>query len=196
MGKLLRQFANLGAQLVDVTIPDLRLIAIAHAVTIHTEMAANMERYDREHRCDFSLTTRLMLANVRAIRSSDYVQAQRIRSRAMEEFRSALTCSEVIATPTTPITAPAISTYGLADAELNIGQVVEAMRFINPANLTGLPAISIPSGYESRGLPVGLQLIGRPWDENTLFRLAYAADGMVVRQKPPAYFDLLAGIGK
>lgn len=194
--ELLRQFASLGAQLVDVSIPDLRLIAIAHAVTIHTEMAANMERYDREHRRDFSLTTRLMLANVRAIRSSDYVQAQRIRARAIEEFRSALTSADVIATPTAPIPAPAISTHGLVDAESNIGQVVEVMRFVNPANLTGLPAISIPSGYECRGLPVGLQLIGRPWGENTLFRLAYAADGIVVRQKPSAYFDLLADIGK
>jgi Asp-tRNA(Asn)/Glu-tRNA(Gln) amidotransferase A subunit family amidase len=194
--ELLRQFVSLGAQLVDVTVPDLRLIAIAHAVTIHTEMAANMERYDRWHRRDFSLTTRLMLANVRAIRSSDYVQAQRIRSRAIEEFRSALTCADVIATPTAPIPAPAISTHGLVDAESNIGQAVEAMRFVNPANLTGLPAISIPSGYECRGLPVGLQLVGRPWDEHTLFRLAYAADGIVVRQKPSAYFDLLADIGK
>ena len=194
--ELLRQFARLGAQLVDVTVPVLRLIAIAHAVTIHTEMAASMERYDRRHRRDFSLTTRLMLANVRAIRSSDYVQAQQVRSRAITEFRSALTCSDVIATPASPITAPEISAHGLSDAETNISQVVEVMRFINPANLTGLPAISIPSGDGCRGLPVGLQLIGRPWDENTLFRMAYAADGIVVRQRPMVWFDLLPELGE
>ncbi|MCC6390514.1 MAG: hypothetical protein IT167_07915 [Bryobacterales bacterium] len=179
----------------DVTVPDLRLIAIAHAVTIHTEMAANMERYGRRHRRDFSLTTRLLLANVRAIRSSDYVQAQRVRRRAIDEFHSALTCSDVIVTPTTPITAPAISRYGLSDAELNFGQVVEVMRFINPANLIGFPAISIPCGYGCRGLPVGLQLIGRPWHENTLFRMACAADSVVVRQRPSLYFDLLGEAG-
>ncbi len=65
------------------------------------------------------------------------------------------------------------------------------MRFVNPANLTGLPAISIPSGYDRGGLPVGLQLIGRPWDEGMLLRLAYAAEAGVPRQKPSVYFDLL-----
>jgi Asp-tRNA(Asn)/Glu-tRNA(Gln) amidotransferase A subunit family amidase len=189
--QLLQRFARLGAELADVVIPDLRLIAVAHGLTIHTEMAANMERYDREHRRDFSLTTRLMLANVRAIPSSDYVQAQRVRTRAMNHFRSALARADVIATPTTPFTAPEISEYALLDSESNIGRVVETMRFVNPANLTGLPAISIPAGYDRRGLPVGLQLIGRPWDEGTLLRLAYAAEAGVPRQEPPVYFDLL-----
>jgi Asp-tRNA(Asn)/Glu-tRNA(Gln) amidotransferase A subunit family amidase len=154
-------------------------------------MAANMERYDREHRRDFSLTTRLMLANVRAIPSSDYVQAQRIRTRAINHFRSALTRADVIATPTTPFTAPEISAHALLGRESNISQVVEAMRFANPANLTGLPAINIPAGYDRGGLPIGLQLIGRPWDESTLLRLARAAETVVPRKKPSIYFDLL-----
>jgi Asp-tRNA(Asn)/Glu-tRNA(Gln) amidotransferase A subunit family amidase len=186
--QLLKHFVSLGAELVDVVIPDLRLIAVAHGLTIHTEMAASMERYDREHRRDFSLTTRLMLANVRATRSTDYVQAQRIRTRAIQHFRSALDRSDVIATPTTPVTAPQFSKHAAAGAESDIAQVIEVMRFVNPANLTGLPAISIPSGYDSRGLPVGLQLIGRPWDESTLLRLAYAAETGVPRQRPPVYF--------
>jgi Asp-tRNA(Asn)/Glu-tRNA(Gln) amidotransferase A subunit family amidase len=194
--RLLKQFVRLGAELVDVVIPDLRLIAVAHGLTIHREMAANMERYDREHRRDFGLTTRLMLANVRAIPASDYVQAQRIRTRAMGHFRSALARSDVIATPTTPITAPEISNHALLDSESNIGEIVETMRFINPANLTGLPAMSIPAGYDRSGLPVGLQLIGRPWDENTLLRLAYAAEAGMARQRPSVYFDLLPELGE
>ncbi|MCW5978161.1 MAG: amidase [Bryobacteraceae bacterium] len=188
--QLLAQFVRLGAELVDVTIPDLRLIALAHGLTIHAEMAANMERHDRERRRGFSLTTRLMLANVRALPSGDYVLAQRIRTRAMDRFRAALTRADVIATPATPLTALPISKHGLLDAETNVGRVVETMRFTNPANLTGLPAISLPCGYDG-GLPVGLQLTGRPWDERTLFRLALAADTIVPRQPPAVYFHLL-----
>ena len=156
--RLLEQLVRLSAELVEVVIPDLRLIALAHGLTIHSEMAANMERYDREHRRDFSLTTRLMLANVRAMPSGDYAQAQRIRTRAMDQFRAALTRADVIATPATPLTAP---------------------------------AISLPCGYDSSGLPVGLQLTGRPWDERTMLRLASAAETIVPRQRPTVYFDLL-----
>jgi len=150
-----------------------------------------MDRYDRRHRHDFGLTTRLMLANIRAMRSSDYVEAQRIRTRAIKHFRAALDRADVIATPTTPVTAPEITKHAFLDIESNVGRVFEIMRFTNPANLTGLPAISIPSGYDGHGLPVGLQLIGRPWDESMLLRLAYAAASEVPRKKPPVYFDLL-----
>lgn len=66
----------MGAELVDVIIPELLLTRVAHALTIHVEMASNMDRYDCDHRPDFSLRTRLMLANVRAMRSTDYILAQ------------------------------------------------------------------------------------------------------------------------
>jgi Asp-tRNA(Asn)/Glu-tRNA(Gln) amidotransferase A subunit family amidase len=119
--QLLEQFARLGAELVEVVIPDLRLIAVAHGLTILTEMAANMDRYDHQHGRDFGLTTRLMLANVRTMRSSDYVQAQRIRTRAIEHFRLAHSLADVNATPTTPMTAPEISKHALACTDSNIG---------------------------------------------------------------------------
>ncbi len=65
------------------------------------------------------------------------------------------------------------------------------MRFATPANLTGLPAISFPAGYTPRGLPVGMQAIGRAWDEVTLLRLALGAENLVERQLPKVHFRLL-----
>jgi Asp-tRNA(Asn)/Glu-tRNA(Gln) amidotransferase A subunit family amidase len=189
--ELLAGFVRQGAELAEVEIPDLRLIAVAHAVTILSEMANNMSRYEREHGREFALTTRLMLATTKTLRASDYVQAQRMRTRAIGHFRAALTRVEVIATPTAPRTAPEIRGSALPEGEANLSQTMEIMRFIHPANLTGLPAISVPAGYDRRGLPVGLQLIGRPWEESTLFRLAYAAESSVRRRRPPVWFDLL-----
>jgi aspartyl-tRNA(Asn)/glutamyl-tRNA(Gln) amidotransferase subunit A len=65
------------------------------------------------------------------------------------------------------------------------------MRFSTPPNLTGHPAISIPAGYDSGGLPVGLQAIGRYWHEHTLLRLAHAAERAVKRRVPGIDYRLL-----
>jgi Asp-tRNA(Asn)/Glu-tRNA(Gln) amidotransferase A subunit family amidase len=65
------------------------------------------------------------------------------------------------------------------------------MRYMFPANLTGLPAISFPAGFDAAGLPVGMQAIGRAWDEELLLRLALAAEGGLERGAPQVHFPLL-----
>lgn len=62
-----------------------------------------------------------------------------------------------------------------------------------PANLTGLPAISFPAGYNEAGLPIGMQAMGRAWEEPTLLRLALAAEQVVERQAPEVYYEIVAG---
>jgi len=188
---LLHELARQGAELVDVAIPELLLLRVAHGLTIHAEMAANMERYDQDHGRDFGLRTRLMLANVRSMRSVDYVRAQQIRTRAIKNFMAALSTADVIATPTTPVTAPVISERDLPQGVADVSQTIEVMRFVNPSNFTGLPAITMPVGYDRSGMPIGMQFVARPWNETILFRLAYAADSLVERTKPATYFDPL-----
>jgi len=58
------------------------------------------------------------------------------------------------------------------------------MRFVTPSNLTGHPAISIPIGYDPKGMPIGLQVIGRPWDESLLLGIAGILEQMSEREKP------------
>ena len=65
------------------------------------------------------------------------------------------------------------------------------MRFVVAANFTGLPAISFPAGYDQAGLPVGLQAIGRWWDEGRLLRLAQAAEPAVEPRRPAVFYDTL-----
>jgi aspartyl-tRNA(Asn)/glutamyl-tRNA(Gln) amidotransferase subunit A len=74
---------------------------------------------------------------------------------------------DLIATPTTPISARPIE-----EGDLQV--TFNLIRFTNPLNFLGVPAISIPCGFTGEGLPIGLQLAGRWWDEATVLRAAYA----------------------
>jgi Asp-tRNA(Asn)/Glu-tRNA(Gln) amidotransferase A subunit family amidase len=65
------------------------------------------------------------------------------------------------------------------------------MRFATPANLTGHPAISVPAGYDEAGLPIGIQFIGRAWQEHVLLRLAHAVEQIVERKTPQVFYKIL-----
>jgi Asp-tRNA(Asn)/Glu-tRNA(Gln) amidotransferase A subunit family amidase len=150
-----------------------------------------MDRHDQAHRRDFGLDVRVSLALARALTSRDYVQAQRIRTRATGHVERALEAVDAIVTPATGCTAPRLRPDALPDGESDLTTTLEIMRFSTLANLTGHPAISIPAGYDAGGLPVGLQAIGRYWHEHTLLRLAHAAERAVERRLPRAHHRLI-----
>jgi len=91
---------------------------------------------------------------------------------------------DVIASPTTACTAPAIPERTLPDGESNLVVVDALMRFIRVANLTGFPALSVPCGFDAQGLPVGFHLMGRPWEEHTLLRLGRVVEAASPRRTP------------
>jgi len=109
----------------------------------------------------------------------------------MAQFNAVLQEVDVIVTPATGVTAPAIPADALPDGESDLTTLLEIMRFATPANLTGLPAISFPAGYDGQGLPIGLQAIGRAWREDVLLRLARAAEHAVERKEPQVHYRLL-----
>ena len=103
-----------------------------------------------------------------------YLQALQRRQQYSDSFKKAMESVDVLAVPTIPIVAPRIK-----DSEVKIGRWIEnvrvaLLRLTFPGNLSGLPAISIPCGFSSEKLPIGLQLIGRRLEEATLLRAAYA----------------------
>jgi Asp-tRNA(Asn)/Glu-tRNA(Gln) amidotransferase A subunit family amidase len=189
--EVLKQLASLGADIVDVVIPGLEATRVSHVITITSEMNNNMQRYWDRHKNDFSLEVKSSLILARSFTARDYVQAQRVRTKTIESFDNALKKVNVIATPSTGITAPLIPLDSIPDGESDLTTLTEIMRFAVAGNFTGLPAISFPAGYDSKGLPVGFQAMGRPWEENVLFRLAYAAQTFVQKQKPEVFYELI-----
>lgn len=187
---LLRQFLGLGAGLREIVLPDLSAGRVAHVITIAGEMAQAMEAYHKEHHRQHGLDVRLNLTLARAFTLRDYVKAQRVRARLMHHFQKAFEQVDVILTPMSGIAAPPIPATALPDGDSDLTTLTEMMRFATPANLTGLPAITFPAGYTQKGLPIGLQAIGRPWDEVTLLRLALAAEGLVERKAPQVYYKI------
>ena len=184
---LLRRFERLGASVREITLPDLEAARLAHAVTIAGEMVHSMDCVHEARHRKFNLDVRVNLAIARTFRSSDYLRAQQVRTRMIEHFRRVFETVDAIITPTTGITAPLISRAAQRIGESDLSTATEIMRFTTPSNLTGHPAISFPAGYSRAKLPIGMQAIGRPWDERTLLRLALAAEQFVER-KPPAIF--------
>lgn len=189
--RLLGAFEEMGAEVREVVIPDLEEGRVAHLVSIGCEMAQALDRYDNKHRREWGLDVRLNMALLREISARDFVQAQRVRTRLMTHFDRVLEKVDLIITPTTGIPAPAIPTAALTRGESDLTTLSEIMRFVTPANLTGLPAISFPAGYTDAGLPIGMQAIGHAWQEPTLFRIALAAEQAVERQPPIIHFDVL-----
>lgn len=188
---LVRALVERGAALREVEVADLDMTRVAHVVTITGEMAAAMMPYDRDHRRDFGLDARVNLATARSSTAAEYVNAQRIRTRAIAAFQRALANVDAIVTPATGIVAPRIDPSAQPLGESNLSMTTEMMRFAFPSNFTGHPAISFPAGYDASGLPIGLQAIGRPWGERMLLRIAAAAELIVERKAPRRWYPLL-----
>ena len=190
VGVLVREamevFRSLGAQVREVEIPNLvdtlhaqRLILGAEAYAVHEERLENEPEAFDEEVCE-----RLMDgARPRAYR---YANARRRGVLATDEFDHALQGVDVLLTPTLPIVATEIG-----QREVCIGNNKESVRsaltrYTGPTDLTGHPSLSIPCGITTSGLPVGLQLIGRHFDEATLYRFGHAYEEAMIQDQQPA----------
>ena len=189
---LVARLVEAGAEVVEVELPDLELARLAHGITILSEMATSLDAYDHQHRSDYAAPVRLNLALARELTARDYVRAQQVRTRFFGHVERALAKADVIVTPATARVAPVIAPDVLPAGESDLALTSALMRFVFPANLTGHPAVSFPAGYAASGAPIGLQAMGRVWDEARLFQLARAAEKLVERRAPELAYRLLA----
>ncbi|MGD0674495.1 MAG: amidase [Polyangiaceae bacterium] len=189
--EMLMRLVGRGARIVEVEIPDLELARMAQGISFLCENATTMEAYDADHRQDLAWGSRLNLVLARALTGRDYVRAQQVRTRCFRHFERALASCDALVTPATGVVAPTIRADVMPRGESDLGLTSAMMRYVFASNLTGHPAISFPAGYDAAGLPVGLQAIGRPWEEHVLFRIAEVGGLELDRRAPKVHHRLL-----
>ncbi|RKH24883.1 amidase [Corallococcus praedator] len=186
-----RALTDAGATVVEIPPPDLNTILWTHSCIILSEMTEAMLPQLKARASVFGLDSRTNLALGRRFRATDFVHALRHRHRLTRELLTLMAGVDVIITPTTATTAPAIPEATLPDGESNLPVVDALMRFIRLANLTGCPALSVPAGFDRAGLPVGIHLMGRPYEEHLLLRLGRVVERATERRTPAVHVSVL-----
>ncbi len=182
-----------GATIVDVELPHAAYAVPTYYVVAPAEASSNLARYDgvrygarapleesadlaamydRTRQAGFGeeVTRRIMLGTYAlsaGYYDAYYLRAQQVRTLIRRDYDAAFSDVDAVAIPTTPTTAFRLGEHADDPLQLYLGDV-----FTASANLTGLPAMSVPSGLDGNGLPIGLQLVGRAFDEATLLTLA------------------------
>ncbi len=170
----LSEFESMGAEVREVSFPLFeRSAAISTAVGL-TEAAAHYREIIEKDGDKVYTPVRLRLQGGLFISTADYLRAQQVRSLFARQNRELLQDVDLLAGPTAPVTAPKILAGTVIAGGQEVSTVEALTQYTRPYNITGFPAISVPCGFSSSCMPIGLQLVGRPFDEMTVLRVAYA----------------------
>jgi len=188
----IKRFEEMGAKIVDVSLPHTEYAVPVYYLVATAEASSNLARFDgvrygfraeeaatlkemysrtREEGFGAEVKRRIMLGTYAlsaGYYDAYYGKAQRVRALIERDFRNAFGSCDVIATPTAPTPA-----FKLGEKTDNPLEMYLSDIYTITANLAGVPAISLPCGLSSNGLPIGVQLIGRQFDEATLLRAAH-----------------------
>ncbi len=172
--RALRDLKGLGARVALTSIPDLPEASWAAFITLLGEGAASLEKWHRTRSADLGDDVRSRLNLGAAILVTQYLRAQRIRRKIQENFARAFQKFDVLVTPQLPVTAPRLD-----QTTVSFGKKAEAVpsaltRFTRIYNLIGIPSLSVPCGFSSSGMPIGLQIAGPPFGEAAVLRVGFA----------------------
>lgn len=166
---------RLGAHLIPVHVPDIDEINAVARVILLAEASALMQPF-LDRRDQFGPDVLALLEQGQLLPATDYVNAQRLRRMMQRDFARLWDQVDCLFTPATPATAPPIGATTATVAGKTEDVRLTATRFARSINLLGLPALALPCGLDSEGLPMGLQIIGRPFEEAVLLRAGAALE--------------------
>lgn len=163
------QLRAAGATVEDITLPDYALFAAAGRIIMMAEAYAIHEADMRARLLDYGTITANRFVLGAAITAADYINALRARRELTDAVNAALSRRDAL------LTASALCTAPRFDAPVDAMSSASPMQTI-PFNVTGHPAMSVPVGIASDGLPIGVQIVGRPFDEAMVFRVSRAVE--------------------
>ncbi len=191
--KAIRELETLGAEIVEISLPHSRYAVSTYYIIAPSEASSNLARYDGvryTYRCENPQTLRDLFFRSRSEGFGDevkrrimlgtyalstgyydayYLKAQKARTLIIKDFENAWEKVDVIASATSPETAFRIGEKTDDPLKMYLSDILTI-----PCNIAGLPGISVPCGFSSKRLPIGLQIMGKPFDEQTVLNVAYA----------------------
>lgn len=172
--KGIEDLVSMGAVVKPVDLPYIEQAHFAEVVTVHSEAATIHRENLNNHSDELGDVLRYNLLLGHLISGSDYTMAQQVRRKIRDSFNNAFQTVDVLISPTTPVTAATIEQRKAMESDSGVPNFKSrGLRLTSPSNAVGLPSMSIPCGFVN-GLPVGMQLIGKPFYEGDLFRIGYA----------------------
>jgi len=165
---------GLGATAHEVNLENAKHAPAASWAVLSAEAYAYHEAWLRQRPGDYGDDVRERLRVGAFVSGADYVRGQQARAVLRNEVDGALAKADVLVCATTPVVATAVGQSDVMVEHEKLPVRTSLIRFTRPFNLSGHPAASIPCGFTAAGLPVGLQIIGRPFDEATVLRVADA----------------------
>ncbi|KAL2347171.1 hypothetical protein Fmac_001171 [Flemingia macrophylla] len=180
-------------KIIDVTIPEIEAMRLAHYTTIGSECSTALDSFKKKNFAELGWDVRVAQSIYGSFSGLEYLKAQRMRNRQLQFHKKIFMEADVIVSPTTGVTAYPIQDDAVKTGELDYVNGAALVRYSISGNFLGLPAVTVPVGLDSMGLPIGLQFIGRPWSEATLIHLAFAMQTTCMSEyrKPEVYHDLL-----
>ncbi|MFF1272237.1 amidase [Streptomyces marokkonensis] len=168
----IERLAELGAELVDVEIPMARYIQAVQWGLMVPEATAYHERSLRATPDLYAADVRILLEAGELTSAGDYLRAQRARTMMRDAWARLFDGIDVLAAPTVPMTAAEAGQEAVEWADGTTEAVSDSyVRLCAPANITGVPALTLPVGHDRAGLPIGMQLMARPFQDATVLRV-------------------------
>jgi len=171
--KAIDLLVDLDCEVIDFEFPLIKEITTAYSTISLCETTSYHEQEIAQRPKDFQPDVKALLERGLFIPATHYIKALRIRAMVFREVMKLFKNFDVIVTPSAPMTAPPVGQNFVTFEDRHERLDIAMFRYLGPFNLIGLPALSIPCGFSNR-LPMGMQIVGRPFEEETVLRVGNA----------------------